>query len=212
LRGLDPVAFAQRLARLYGDLDHLHPFKEGNSRTLRAFTQQLAKHGGHVDWAGTGVDAASRDRLYIARDVAVTARAFAGLDQDRAMKTESRAEYEAFVQIVARYRNAPDLLTVVREAVFRERHLAAARSFREQPPADTLQAHPELAGAFAAKAAAVDRARADGLSKEQVDAVAARVASNIAAGLERGQFPRSNSADRRPGPGPAVKRPRDIER
>ena len=213
LKGLDPEAFAQRMARLYGDLDHLHPFKEGNSRTLRAFTQQLAKHAGHgLDWAGTDVDAPSRDRLYIARDVAVTARAFPGLDQDRAMKTESRAEYEAFVQIVARYRNAADLLTMVREAVSRQRHLAAARSFREQPPADALQAHPELAGAFAAKAAAVERARADGLSPEQVDAVAARVTSHIAAGLERGQFPLSNSADRRTEPGPAVKRPRDIER
>jgi hypothetical protein len=92
-------------------------------------------------------------------------------------------------------------------AVFREQHLAAARSFRELPPAQALQAHPELAGAFAGKAAAVDRARADGLSPEQVDAVAARVTSHIAARLERGQFPRSDHADRRPAPGPAVKTP-----
>jgi cell filamentation protein len=46
LRGLKPNRFAERMAKLYGDLDHLHRFKEGNSRTLRTFTRQLAREAG----------------------------------------------------------------------------------------------------------------------------------------------------------------------
>lgn len=91
LRGLNAEQFSRRMAELYGDLDHLHPFKEGNSRTLRAFTSQLAREVGYeLDWNTTNVDAASRDRLYIARDKEVTQRAFPGLDQARAMDRESR--------------------------------------------------------------------------------------------------------------------------
>ena len=46
LRGLNAEQFSARMAKLHGDLDHLHPFKEGNSRTLRAFTAQLAREAG----------------------------------------------------------------------------------------------------------------------------------------------------------------------
>jgi cell filamentation protein len=35
-----------------GDLNALHPFREGNGRTQRAFCSQLARHGGHqIRWA-----------------------------------------------------------------------------------------------------------------------------------------------------------------
>ena len=51
LQGLPLDQAADRLAKLYGDLDHAHPFVEGNSRTLRTFTQQLAKEAGYrLDW------------------------------------------------------------------------------------------------------------------------------------------------------------------
>ena len=91
LRSLNAEQFSGRMATLCGDLDHLHPFKEGNSRTLRIFTSQLAREAGYeLSWNTTTVDAASRDRLYIARDKEVIQRAFPGLDQERAMKTERK--------------------------------------------------------------------------------------------------------------------------
>src|SRR3546814_6002633 len=51
LRGLDMTGFVAAAATLYGDLDYLHPFREGNSRSLRVFTDQLASATGHdLDW------------------------------------------------------------------------------------------------------------------------------------------------------------------
>ena len=118
LCNLDAEAFAQRMSKLYADLDYLHPFREGNSRTLRAFTVQLARTAGYeLNWGASNVDAASRDRLYIARDKEVTLRAFPGLDQDRAMKTESREEYEAYAMFLAPFVKADTLQQIIKELV-----------------------------------------------------------------------------------------------
>jgi cell filamentation protein len=43
LRSLEAARFAARLACFYSELDAVHPFREGNSRTLRAFTSDLAQ-------------------------------------------------------------------------------------------------------------------------------------------------------------------------
>jgi cell filamentation protein len=110
LRGLNAEQFSSHMAKLYGDLDHLHPFKEGNSRTLRAFTAQIAREAGvELNWNKTDVDAASRNRLYIARDKEVMQRAFPGLDQDRAMRTGNPAETQAYIKFVAPFRKADGL-------------------------------------------------------------------------------------------------------
>ena len=96
LSGLAPDAFASRLAKLYGDLDFTHSFHEGNSRTLRELTRSLAQAAGYdLNWTSTNVDAAERNRLYVARDIAVLERAFPGLTPQRGMETNDRAEYEA---------------------------------------------------------------------------------------------------------------------
>ncbi|MCW5730598.1 MAG: Fic family protein [Alphaproteobacteria bacterium] len=100
LKGLDPARFAARMASLYGDLDHAHPFREGNSRTLRIFTSQLARAAGYeLDWGTAKADARTRDLLYMARDREVLKLAFPGLDEARAMATKDRDEYEAFVTL-----------------------------------------------------------------------------------------------------------------
>jgi cell filamentation protein len=114
LRGLPLDQAADKLAALYGDLDHAHPFVEGNSRTLRTFTVQLAQEAGYrLDWGTAAADALARDRLYVARDVAVTQRAFPGLDRQRAMSTDSRAEYEAYLNVIARHAQAPMLRELI---------------------------------------------------------------------------------------------------
>ena len=40
LRGLKTAEFTASIANLYADLDYVHPFSDGNSRTLRTFTKQ----------------------------------------------------------------------------------------------------------------------------------------------------------------------------
>jgi cell filamentation protein len=72
LRGLDADAMAKRLAYYYGELDAIHAFRDGNSRTLRAFTADLAEAAGHrLDWAMVAQRAKNRKQLYHARDLAV---------------------------------------------------------------------------------------------------------------------------------------------
>lgn len=72
LHGLDAGRFAGRLAFYYGEFDAIHPFREGNSRTLRAFTADLSEAAGHrLAWARVGNTTEARQRLYHARDLAV---------------------------------------------------------------------------------------------------------------------------------------------
>lgn len=48
LDGLDRVAFAKRLAYYISELNVLHPFREGNGRTIREFARQLALNNDYV--------------------------------------------------------------------------------------------------------------------------------------------------------------------
>jgi cell filamentation protein len=53
LRGRSRAEFVRLLAELYADLNALHPFREGNGRTQRAFLAQLSAAAGHpLSWAG----------------------------------------------------------------------------------------------------------------------------------------------------------------
>lgn len=52
LRGLERAAFVDGLTALLADVNALHPFREGNGRTQRAFLAQLARDAGHpIHWA-----------------------------------------------------------------------------------------------------------------------------------------------------------------
>ncbi len=51
LRGLDRNRFVDRLAHYLGDVNALHPFRDGNGRAQRAFFAQLASDAGYrLDW------------------------------------------------------------------------------------------------------------------------------------------------------------------
>jgi len=53
LRDLERAAFVDGLTALLADVNALHPFREGNGRTQRAFLAQLARDAGHpIHWAG----------------------------------------------------------------------------------------------------------------------------------------------------------------
>ncbi len=214
LRGLEPEAFARRMAKLYGDLDFLHPFREGNSRTLRAFTSQLASEAGYVlDWTWSGADAQSRDSLYKARDKEVTQRAFPGLNQARAASTENRAEYEAYVFVLARYRESPELKTLVRDATYREQDLKAASAFRDLADAEgfaapenvqrlqaAVAAHPALTPAFSVmrQAELFAREKFDDVANRGAffQSVRERIAKDLSLGKEIAEPQRTHGEER----------------
>lgn len=150
LQGMDTLEMSDALAQTYARLDHLHPFREGNSRTLRTFTEQLARENGHqLDWGTTNVTAQSRDALYIARDLAVIQLRYPGLTADQMMTTDSRERYEMAFQL-NKYRLHDPLQEIIRRSLERGREQApqarrmsvldAAREIGVMAPIATNQA------------------------------------------------------------------------
>lgn len=125
LRGFDVLDMSEAIAQTYARLDHLHPFREGNSRTLRTFTEQLARENGHqLDWGTTNVTPQSRDALYVARDMAVTQIESPGLTMADAMAATTREDYELKYQLanqLERYRHADPLQEIIRRSLERGR-------------------------------------------------------------------------------------------
>lgn len=57
LKGLAADAFALRAAHYLGEINAVHPFREGNGRAQREFIRTLALHAGHrLTWAGLTPD------------------------------------------------------------------------------------------------------------------------------------------------------------
>ena len=138
LTGFDLLEMSEAIAQTYARLDYLHPFREGNSRTLRTFTEQLARENGHrLDWETTNVTPVSRDALYIARDMAVIRLRYPGLTHDSLMTVDDRQQYEMAFQLNT-YRLHDPLQEIVRRSIERDRdpapydrRLTVAESVRE---------------------------------------------------------------------------------
>ena len=47
-RGSGPDGFAEGAGPVLGDVNHVHPFREGNGRTQLQYLKQLAEHAGHA--------------------------------------------------------------------------------------------------------------------------------------------------------------------
>lgn len=51
LKGLEAQDFIKRGAWYFAELNYIHPFREGNGRTIREFVRQLFLQAGYlVDW------------------------------------------------------------------------------------------------------------------------------------------------------------------
>ena len=138
LRGLKTADFAASMGSLYTALDYAHPFTDGNSRTLRTFTQQLATESGYdINWEKFALNDTGRDLLYIARDKSVNQLARPHLQHEHSLlkiiQTEARTVHS---------RELPDLL---RDVIRPLRALA----FERMAQSDALRAHPDLGVAYA---------------------------------------------------------------
>jgi cell filamentation protein len=47
LKGLDAAGFAAKAGEIIGDINHIHPFREGNGRTQMTYLVQLGDAAGH---------------------------------------------------------------------------------------------------------------------------------------------------------------------
>ncbi|KQT42990.1 cell division protein [Aureimonas sp. Leaf454] len=80
LRRLDAEGFAAGAAAILGDVNYVHPFREGNGRTQMVYLAQLARQAGHgLDLAGFEAQAwmAASRQAHLA-DYAPMARCIAG--------------------------------------------------------------------------------------------------------------------------------------
>jgi cell filamentation protein len=58
LRGLASDEFVDRLTHYFAEVNAIHPFREGNGRTQRAFFGQLSREAGWpIDWSDLDADA-----------------------------------------------------------------------------------------------------------------------------------------------------------
>lgn len=94
----DAASVAEWASSTYSDLDYIHAFEDGNSRTLRAFVSQMVSEntGMRLDWgmATSNKDgnlSAERDKLYRARDKAIIPKAIAAATNERTMFQLARA-------------------------------------------------------------------------------------------------------------------------
>ena len=139
LRGLSTADFTKSITTLYAEADYVHPFEEGNSRTLRTFTRQLARDSGfQIDWERFNASGVTRDALCIARDKAVLKRLLPELRDERSLHTLATAMH--------RVRGDPSLEELLKDAVRPIRALA----FEKLPQDEALAKHPELHTAYAA--------------------------------------------------------------
>lgn len=142
LSGLSISEFSGKMAKLYGDLDYLHPFKDGNSRTLRIFTAQLASNAGYrLDWNTTNVDAASRDQLYMARDKEVMQREL----DDGVSKTSEKEITTTLLNL----KNSDSLAALIEKSITKTYHQDMAKSLVNDSKDVVLAKYPKLESAVA---------------------------------------------------------------
>lgn len=125
------------LSKLYSELDYLHPFDDGNSRTLRVFTGQIAQRAGYViDWDRFATTPEGRDTLYVARDLAVNDLALPGIENPGAMMRVARG--------MSQLRGKPELKDLLADSIRPARSVA----FERAPQNEAIAEFPELAPAY----------------------------------------------------------------
>lgn len=195
LRDLKTVDFAAKIAELYVELDYIHPFPDGNSRTLRTFTAQLAQESGyHIDWSRFNRSDESRDRLYIARDLAVNKIALPLAYHESTMRALSHAMFS-----LEGNKELPELL---KEAIRPSRAIA----FEQWDAKEALSSYPELAEAYDTLRAAQIKLISTVPDKPTVhEAVLGVVTKYVLQGLDRGETSDFKKArDRIQGLGPDI--------
>lgn len=138
LLGSGVSEFSKNISSIYADLDYIHPFPDGNSRTLRFFTQSLANECGYnIDWDKFNNSDAGRDVLYIARDLSVCERALPNI-VDKETKRDLLYTVDTFSGNKSLTGILPEVIQPMRAYVFEK---AESQEL-------ALKLHPELLDAY----------------------------------------------------------------
>lgn len=138
LSGMKTSDFARSIADLYVDLDYLHPFNDGNSRTLREFTRELAdKAGFDLCWETLGQSRGGRDVLYVARDLSVNRLALPNVKH-----SDTRRDLTFTQDQLEGNRDLPELLVSGGRSLLRPKRAVAFEQLDEKV---AVEGFPELA-------------------------------------------------------------------
>lgn len=107
LSKLNPEQFVEKISKIYTELDYIHPFVEGNSRTLREFTRQLSEQSGYkLNW-GVFNTLEKREQLYASRDLSLVDKALKDYRYLHGVKYEID---KTFAKLSNRFESMVDLL------------------------------------------------------------------------------------------------------
>jgi cell filamentation protein len=162
LKKLPTKEFGEAISKLYAKLDYIHPFYEGNSRTLRTFTRQIARASGYrLEWEKFNQSEAARDFLYIARDRAVGELAVNHIRRDSNLRL--------VVFSMDKYAGNPPLSELIASIT----RPARATYFEKVTEQRAIKAYPELEQAFKTLHAASEyfAAKLPGNAKAQAEAM-----------------------------------------
>lgn len=121
------MSIGKKISWLYSSLDHLHPFEDGNSRTLREFTRQVADRVGYnLDWSKTNKEIHSREELYKARDLEVISRTFPTLSKD-SLKYAGSNEIQAYDSLSFLKENSKSLDAIIENSLSPKSKILAAK-------------------------------------------------------------------------------------
>ena len=179
LAQLPPKEFGAAFSKIYSELDYVHPFLDGNSRTLRSFTSQLAEQAGYViEWERFAASPQGRDALYVARDLAVNKLAKPGIEHPNSIMR--------IVGSMARLQGKPELSELLADAIRPGRSVAFERTERDQ----AIKAFPELAPAYDVLDAASRYMASKGWDVEKTNATMQDVKTSLIAKMDGGEIVR----------------------
>lgn len=127
LRGIDADSFSRKAAEIIGDVNYVHPFREGNGRAQLEYLRQLAHQAGHN---------LSQDRLDPANWIKASKLAYAGnyelmgrtirsaIQPERELKTVHPEELTLLLKDACEKGDLDRIVTVERQCL--ERDIAAA--------------------------------------------------------------------------------------
>lgn len=107
---------AALLSDLYVGLDRIHPFEDGNSRTIRTFLWEVANHYGYIlDWSKIASTQKQKDEFYKARDKAVLLKEYPNLTKE-SLASAGAIEFEVYASL--RYlETAKDIKEIFEEII-----------------------------------------------------------------------------------------------
>jgi cell filamentation protein len=176
LAPLNKAEFVKEMTAIYSALDYVHPFPEGNSRTLREFTRTVAKESGYtLAWEKIGATANQHDQLYIARDRAVFQHAKDHVNERLLVHISSATLL---------LNGNPSLETLIEKATRPTRALA----FETQTQHNAISAHPELEETY--KSLDLIKTGLKGVKPTEVDKYLTQARKALQERLNAGEVPK----------------------